>query len=298
MSEQKPSDNKWFIGILITIILSLLHLIISLLSPNIRKWLGLEVVIQDPVISPSVPLTPIPPPIFSPESPVTPQPPKLSPLPSLSPSESPVTPQSPKPQPSPPRITRPSPSPKPQPSPSHSPETFPSPKGKTPVELGQAQYQALVTKAKNTLSYMNPQTLVMFPMGINQPLRLNGTQTQNNFQNLYAIGYADSRKQPQPLTAGDLVELLEQQAGELYYARDKREARFVSFMSEDYNIGQKNVAVIDLIVYNHESQRMYLVPNIQVNSLLKDTLNAINNKTLEVHQLDVRRLSLNHIQNP
>ena len=121
---------------------------------------------------------------------------------------------------------------------------------------------------------------------------------------MHLIGFiGSSSANPIALTPSDLLEMLENLPGLLYedsflnnpIQSDRNGEEFVTGNNEN-NKNNRRVMVIDLIVINPRDNKVYMLPNVEVRSLLKDVINAgLNQQIFTNNDIDVTRIKLGNI---
>jgi hypothetical protein len=138
---------------------------------------------------------------------------------------------------------------------------------------------------------------VAIPLGENDPFPVGALPNDNNYggeniSSLEEVGYLNPSGQPEPVTGGDIVEMMTVEAnnGGSFDALKTREI-LVADASGSF-LQARRVKIIDLIVRDWRNGKYYLLPNIRVDSFCRDALNAVSNETWWENDVDVSRLNL------
>jgi len=155
------------------------------------------------------------------------------------------------------------------------PEALPvrSTSSQTPQELGQEKYLAIVSRARNILSIMPADRQIKFTLGVHTPIRTStSNQSQWQIKKLEAIGLVSRSGELIPLTVGDLQEMFDKKGDILYKEPEAQPGE---------------VAVIDLLVYNTQTNQVFLMPNVRFTDIFRDALNATLNGGLKSNKYEI-----------
>jgi hypothetical protein len=79
--------------------------------------------------------------------------------------------------------------------------------GKTRVELGESKYIELVVKAKQAIEKFPSRTMLSFPIGTNNPIKIDkGKPSKASYK---AIGFMSKEGKPVPILVADLVAMFD-----------------------------------------------------------------------------------------
>jgi hypothetical protein len=161
--------------------------------------------------------------------------------------------------------------------------------GKTRAELGESKYIELVVKAKQAIEKFPSITMLSFPIGTNNPIKISkGKPSKPSYK---AIGFMSKEGKPAPILVTDLIAMFD---GEL-----KNKASSQSSPKDDKDKPSskenKDKLTIDLIVQNIKTKKTYLVKNINFEAFTRDAINAsLNNKVVAITQ-DFNQIKLDKL---
>lgn len=141
----------------------------------------------------------------------------------------------------------------------------------------ESEYLRHVSNAETSLSYLDPNTRIRFPLGVNHPLSLSEAETENFGRD--AIGYISNSGEAISFTAGELIELFS----------------LFPELSDVQDVS--DIPTIDLIFLNPQNNGIYSAPKVSLIGVFRDLVNSLNNQTIEVSEIDLTQLSLNSPRN-
>lgn len=146
-------------------------------------------------------------------------------------------------------------------------------------------------------SKLSDDIAVIIPLGTDGPFGIGELPDDNDYGGrnvgvFEEVGYVDSSGQPEPVTGGDVVEMMTAEAnnGGSFDALKTREMLVTDASGLFWQA--RRVSVIDLICRNRQTGRYYLLPNVRVDSFCRDALNSVSEHTWYRNDVDVRRLLL------
>lgn len=138
--------------------------------------------------------------------------------------------------------------------------------------FSESEYVRNVRNAETSLSYIDPNTRIRFPLGVNHPLSLSNAEIANSGHD--AIGYINNSGQATSFTAGELIDLL-------------------SLFPEISDLQEtSDVPTIDLIFINPQNNGIYSAPNVSLIGIFRDLVNSVNNQTIKTSDIDLSQLNL------
>ncbi|NTW21271.1 MAG: hypothetical protein HGA42_17535 [Nostocales cyanobacterium W4_Combined_metabat2_030] len=174
-----------------------------------------------------------------------------------------------------------------------------TPQTQTPLPESQPQNpadtQKVLQQAKANLMQLSAEKPLKFPLGVNSPIRRNNSSDGNSQSSKYeAIGFVDSARNPKPLKRDDLMQLLSIDVNFQTSQRLNQVGTLVA--NNSVTLAQNKVPVIDLIVKNKQDGKVYLIPRVNVNSLVIDAVNAAFNQSISVNNVDVTALDSSRLR--
>lgn len=161
--------------------------------------------------------------------------------------------------------------------------------GKTRAELGESKYIELVLKAKQAIEKIPSTTMLSFPIGTNNPIKIGkGKPSKASYK---AIGFMNKERKPLPILAADVVAMFD---GEL---KNTASSQSTPKDNKDKPSSRENKdkLTIDLIVQNIKNKKNYLVQNVNFEAFTRDAINAsLNNKIVESIQ-DFNQIKLDRL---
>ncbi|NEQ67568.1 MAG: serine/threonine protein kinase [Symploca sp. SIO2D2] len=152
----------------------------------------------------------------------------------------------------------------------------------TPQELGQEKYLATVSSARNMLSTMPADQQIKFTLGVHTPIKTRiSNQSQSQIKEWEAIGVVSKSGELIPLAVIDLQEMFDKKGNILY---------------EDTEAQAGEVAVIDLLAYNTQTNQVSHLPNVRFTDIFRDALNATLNGELKSNRYELNRLDMSKVK--
>jgi hypothetical protein len=170
------------------------------------------------------------------------------------------------------------------------PQTTPSDRNQTTGEQNPPPQRSDILnnyrRAIEALSVMPQDMSVEFPIGINSPIPIGRISDDTNKpgelrdSEVYAIGFVSNDGQPRKFTPGNLTKMFEtiRNNGGTLRPIDMTPKAQENLLADAK--GRKRIPVLDLIVRKTTSNRMYVVRNVNANSVDLYALNAVLNGTL------------------
>lgn len=166
-----------------------------------------------------------------------------------------------------------------------------------PPQLNAGLVDAIREVGDAAQAQMTDDIQVAIELGTDSPFGSGVLSGDNNYagQNVSIfeeVGYVDNSGQPEPVTGGDLVEMIYTEAnnGGSFDSALKTREMLVADASGSF-LQTRRISVIDLIVRNRNNNRYYLLPNVRVDSFCRDALNAVSNRTWRRNYVNLGRLS-------
>ncbi|MGK7875999.1 MAG: hypothetical protein AB4426_22685 [Xenococcaceae cyanobacterium] len=173
--------------------------------------------------------------------------------------------------------------------------------GQTPEELG-PEYKKLLVKAREAVSAMPPDTPIIFPLGVNYPIRIADLPTgerSSQENQLEAIGFVNSSGQAQSFTASDIIEMFDRQINIINGGSSRMTPVQQSVLVADASgilVQTEKVPVIDLIARIPQRSEAYLVKKVRWIGVFRDTLNAALNGEIKKNEYDLRELDMRRLR--
>ncbi|MDY6803994.1 MAG: hypothetical protein SXA11_09335 [Cyanobacteriota bacterium] len=158
------------------------------------------------------------------------------------------------------------------------------------------KFSKLILKAKQNLSSMQANQPIQFPLGVNHPIRLTESRPDSE-QTWQVIGSINPEGKIEAITVADLLEMFDAHLNFLQddtLSRMPEETQVLIASSSTTYAYAPDILVIDLVAYNAQTQKIYILPNVTYNSVLKDALNAALNKEVRRNDKDVTRLVIDN----
>lgn len=158
------------------------------------------------------------------------------------------------------------------------------------------KFSKLILKAKQNLFSMQANQPIQFPLGVNEPIRLENSNA-NSQQTWQVIGSVNPEGKIEAITVADLLEMFDAHLNFLQddtLLRMPEETQVLIASSSTTYAYALHIQVIDLVTYNTQTQKFYILPNVTYNSVLKDALNAALNKEVRRNDKDVTRLVIDN----
>lgn len=223
--------------------------------------------------------------------------PPSSPSVSVSPSASPSVSITPGPIPSPTGTIRPS-----------APDGYAQ-------DISKEDYLAKVDRARDRLATMPANMQVKFTLGVHTPIRTSqhlSRDAKSPIKKWEAVGLVTPNREPIPITAGDLLEMFDTRPTTLYSKQPELKQLQQVVHTNSYEVVANHVvvtdvvatdvvaqspkiAVIDLLIYNTETNKVYLAPKTRFADIFRDALNAVLNGELKSNTYDVHRLDMSKV---
>ncbi|MEI6427047.1 MAG: hypothetical protein WCO45_01480 [Pseudanabaena sp. ELA607] len=151
--------------------------------------------------------------------------------------------------------------------------------GKTPKQMGLAEYTKLVRESIDKVNAFDPKTALTFPLVTKCPITIStGTSANGNKpvkrRQLRVIGYYSSTdNKVMPFYAADLSKLLKAQLRGINQQK-------LTELSQSPNSNGKN-PVLSLAVLDTKTGKIYLTKNVALVGIYRDLINAISNDQLQ-----------------
>jgi hypothetical protein len=177
------------------------------------------------------------------------------------------------------------------------PESGQTPTGQTPDEIGQERYQELVNTAKEKIANLPANQPLIFPIGINSPVRLGEANPNTSQSQWEVIGWVNQNQEAKPLTSSDVLEMFERQPETLNpispTGQPETQTSPNSTPNQTDNTPQppSGISVFNLIARNRQNGQFYLLPNVKYISVFRDVLNATLNDELKVNTIDMNGMN-------
>ena len=203
-------------------------------------------------------------------------------------------------------------SPSPIPSPTSSTTSGPDPSPTKDVRpsapdgqaqaMSKAEYMAKVDSARDRLAAMPANMQVKFTLGVHTPVRTSqqlSRAAESPIKKWEAVGLVTLKGEPIPITAGDLLEMFDTRPTTLYSKHSEPPKLQPVVQKDSYDVvaQSQDIAVIDLLIYNTETNKVYLAPNTRFADIFRDALNAVLNGELKSNNYDVHELDMSKVHN-
>ncbi len=172
------------------------------------------------------------------------------------------------------------------------PQTTPSDSnqknGERNLSQGSRELLDYCYQAENVVFLISEDIPLEFKAGTNAPVHIGAlpddTGIPSEANNLIIQGFVDQNGQPHNFTSVHLSGMFSkcrENSGNLIRINMKPEVQENLLAdSQGIFVQAKRIPVFDLIVFNPQKRRRYVVRNVNANSVLRDALNAVLTKTL------------------